>query len=221
MSTQGARNCEAGRCHAKSTHFDLLSVLTAVRPYSSSASPRFSVLVCSMGISPYTLWVIIRICKSRVLDASDQMLISIGYGSCGPCIGDKKGINNWRCLLPTPRPLGRTSYSYSCLCVVAGTHRTNIYNSESSIREKTLDILIKHMYYFSLSLFSFFIIKRELWGWLLLEEVVIFSFQGLKSRIGKPYWFGISQWHGREDSGELTSLVREAGKDQVLYKDHL
>lgn len=155
MSTQGARHCEVGRCHAKSTSFEVISVLTAVWPYNSLASPSFSILLCSVGISTYTLQVVIRIQESRVLDDSEWMLISTCYGCCGPHTGDKKGINVSSCFLPAPPPLpGRTSYRYACLYVAAGSHRTNIYNSEylrvPQGEKKTLIFFIKYMYYFSL-----------------------------------------------------------------------
>lgn len=51
MSTQGARNCAAGRCHGKGTRFEVTSVLTAVRPYNNLASLNFSILMRSMGVS--------------------------------------------------------------------------------------------------------------------------------------------------------------------------
>lgn len=93
MSTQGARNWEAGTCHGKGTSFEVTSVLTAARPYNNLASLGFSILVRSVGVSVYTLRVVIRIHESRVLDESERMLVSI-YGTCGPYTGDREDIND-------------------------------------------------------------------------------------------------------------------------------
>lgn len=130
MSTQGARNCEVGTCHGKGTSFEVTSVLTAARPYNNLASLGFSILMRSLGVSVYTLRVVIRIHESRYWMRVSECWFPYAAEPVVHILGTRRTSMIEVVFYQPLLPRGGTSYRYLWLCVAAGTHRPNIYNSE-------------------------------------------------------------------------------------------